>query len=59
MRLISIGLLISVAPSILTRFMHVDMPDFLNGFIRGIGLGLMLLVLMHPKFRQKREEQQA
>ncbi|MFL5740094.1 MAG: hypothetical protein ACJ75B_07745 [Flavisolibacter sp.] len=50
-RMMPIGFLICVSPSLIVRFW--DMPDFLNGFVRGIGLALMLLSF-HPKFKIKR-----
>jgi hypothetical protein len=41
-------------PFIFPRLIHVTMPDFFDGFLRGIGLGIMLLFLVHPKFRKNK-----
>lgn len=47
--LLPIGLLVMSAPFVINRFTEIS--DFDDGILRGIGVGLILLALLLPKFR--------
>ena len=49
--LLPIGLLIVCCTPLLNHYM--PLPDFLSGFLQGVGLGLMLVVLI-KKWKLKR-----
>jgi hypothetical protein len=48
--LLPIGLLLVSGVSFITHLAKLEVPDFADGFIKGIGIGLMILALVMQKF---------
>jgi len=44
--LLPIGLLWVVGVSFVEYLVKVDMPDFVNGFLRGVGIGLIISAIV-------------
>lgn len=49
--LLPIGLLLITGVAFMTHLLKIEVPDSIDGFIKGIGIGLMILVLVMQKFR--------
>lgn len=48
--LLSVGLLLVTGVSLITHLAKLEVPDFADGFIKGVGIGLMILALVMQKF---------
>jgi len=49
------GLLLLAGVPFVEHLMKVDMPDLVNGFLRGIGIGLIIAAIVMQKFTETKE----